>query len=47
VAYGTVVSTWYDLGYAGALSWMFTGADAASLDLVRAGAGLHACEMRY
>jgi hypothetical protein len=47
VSYGTVASSWYSNGYAGAMSWMYSGADASALDLVSAFAALHPCETRY
>ncbi|MBN1774335.1 MAG: hypothetical protein JXB32_23950 [Deltaproteobacteria bacterium] len=47
VTYDMVVDRWWADGYAGALSWMYDGADAGSLDLVAGFAARHACETRY
>ncbi len=47
VTYDMVASSWFTNGYAGAMSWMYSGADPAALDLVSAFAALHPCETRY
>ena len=45
--YGTVVQSFYGNGYAGAMSWMFTGATAQELANVKAFADQHPCETTY
>lgn len=47
VTYDMVVDSWWSNGYAGALSWMYDGADEGSLDLVAGFAARHPCETRY
>lgn len=47
VTYDMVIDSWWGNGYAGALSWMYDGADEASLDLVAGFAARHPCETRY
>lgn len=46
-SYDDVVSSWWQHGFAGALSWHYDEATAAGLDAVKAFADAHACETRY
>ncbi len=43
--YTTVVETWLQAGYAGALGWQYNEASAEQLDAVQAFAEQHACEV--
>jgi hypothetical protein len=45
--YDQMLSTWWDLGYAGALGWHFAEATPQQLQAVRAFADQHACETSY
>jgi hypothetical protein len=47
VTYDMVVDSWWANGYAGAMSWMYDGADAAALDLVAGFAARHPCETAF
>jgi hypothetical protein len=47
VTYDMVLDSWWSNGYAGAMSWMYDGADAAALDLLAGFAARHPCETRY
>ncbi len=47
VSYQTVVQSFWDTGYAGALSWQYDEATSADLDKVKSFADLHACETSY
>jgi hypothetical protein len=45
--YGTVVSTWWNLGYSGALGWQYNEATATQLDDVVAFTSQQGCEKKY
>jgi hypothetical protein len=47
IPYSTVIGSWWDHGYAGAMSWQYNEATAAGLDAVKTFADLHLCETRY
>lgn len=46
-SYSDVVTSWYDNGFAGALSWQYNEASAEGLNAVLAFANQHPCETRY
>lgn len=45
--YGTVVESFWDTGYAGALPWMWTEASASDKDAFQTFADQHSCETAY
>jgi hypothetical protein len=47
IPYSAVIGSWWDDGYAGAMSWQYNEATAAELDNVKTFADLHLCETRY
>ena len=47
IPYSTVVGTWWDNGYSGAMSWQYNEAAAGELDNVKTFADLHLCATRY
>ncbi len=47
VPYSSVVKSFWDQGYAGALPWMYDGISAGELDAVKAFADGHVCETHY
>ena len=47
VPYETMLSSWYQNGYAGALGWQFIEAASQELDQVQGFASTHACETQY
>ncbi|MBK7584963.1 MAG: hypothetical protein IPI67_32835 [Myxococcales bacterium] len=47
VPYASVVKSFWDNGYAGAMPWMYDGASAAELSAVKAFADTHTCETDY
>lgn len=47
VPYSSVVKSFWDTGYAGALPWMYDGIKPAELASIKAFADAHACETHY
>jgi hypothetical protein len=45
--YATVVDSWWNNGYAGAMAWQYNAATAGQLAEVKAFADLHPCETRF